>query len=561
VLRLLLLCVLLATCGPRQTTDPATRPSSASQQAAHKRIVAGIRSNPAGLYAKLTTSRYTSAPIEGLVNVGFSALDDQLNLQPRLAEAVPTLENGLWKVAPDGRMEITWTLRPGIRWHDGTPFTAEDAVFTTTVVQDERLPDFGDSKYRFLEKVEAKDSRTVVSTWKQPFIEADRLFTTDLGMLVPRHLLEPTYHEDPSRFLDLPYWSHEFIGTGPYKLRDWVLGSHLVVEANDQYVLGRPKIDLIEVRFITETAGLTANILAGAVELTLGTTGLSLEQAIEVRDRWTDGKVHTAPANLRRLSPQLMTPNPAVIGDVQFRRALLYAVDRQEIIDTLEGGLTSVPLSFLPPNRPEFREVEANIPRYDFDPRRAMQLIEELGYSRAGDGSFRERSGGPLRVEIRTTAGDDNQTKIMFAVGDFWERVGVGVDPVLVPPQQTQDRQAQATRPAFWLSGSPSGLEGLANLHSSQVPTADNNWVGANFPRYANAEYDALYERYLVTIPRAERMQVLSQALHHIATQLPVLGVYYRVAPTMITNRLVGVGPVQVVGHQAWNAHEWDLTR
>lgn len=530
---------------------------------ASKRLVAGVRTNPAGLYAKLTTSRYTSAPIEGLVHVGLTTYDAAADSQPRLAEAVPTIENGLWTVGPDGRMLITWNIRPGARWHDGTPFTADDLVFTTRVVQDERLPDFGDAKYRFLDRVEATSLRSVTAYWKQPFIDGDRLFTTDLAMPLPRHLLEATYMEDRSRLLDLPYWSQEFVGAGPYRLRDWVRGSHLVVEANDQYVLGRPKIDTIEVRFITETAGLTANILAGAVEVTLGTTGLSLEQAIELRERWRDGRVETAPANLRRVSAQFVNPNPPIIADVQFRRALLHAIDRQEIIDTLEGGLTSVPVSFLPPNRPEFQEVEAGVPRYEYEPRRAAQLMEGFGYGKGPDGMFREGGGAggtPLRVEIRTLAGDDNQNKIMFAIADFWQRSGVAVDTLLVPPQQTQDRQATATRPGFYLSGGTSSLIGLENLHSSQVPAAENNWVGSNTGRYASPEYDALYERYLVTIPKQERQQALARILQHIAAQLPVLAIYYRVAPTMISNRIRHVGPIQTFVPQSWNAHDWDMT-
>ena len=70
-----------------------------------------------------------------------------------------------------------------------------------------------------------------------------------------------------------------------------------------------------------------------------------------------------------------------------------------------------------------------------------------------------------------------------------------------------------------------------------------------------------LYDRYLVTIPKAERMQVLAQILQHIAAQLPVLGIYYRVAPTMIANRTVHIGPVQQLGHQTWNAQDWDVTQ
>jgi peptide/nickel transport system substrate-binding protein len=519
-----------------------------------------MRSNPSALYVQLTGGRSTAKPIEGLYHIGLAVLDDEATLQPRLGEAVPTLENGLWTVAADGRMELVWKIRAGATWHDGVPVTAHDLLFTATVVRDQRLPEFGDAKYRYLDTVEARDERTVAIQWKQPFIDADQLFTPLLGMPMPRHLLEKTYLEDRAQLLASPYWGQEYVGTGPFRVRDWERGSHIVFDANDQYVLGRPKIDVIEVRFITETAGIEAGVLAGAIELTLGTTGLSLEEAMQVRERWKEGRVESMPASLRRLSAQFINPNPAVIADVQFRRALLHAIDRQEIIDTLEGGLTTVPASYLPPKQPQFQEIEAGVMRYDYDPQKAAQLIAGLGYTKGADGFFRDQSQQRLGVEIQTQSGDENQNKIMYAVADYWQRAGVVVDAVVVPVQRSTDAQARATRSGFYLSGGPSGLLGLHLVSSTQVPRAENNWVGQSSSRYSSPEYDALYDRYLTTVPRRERMQALARLIEHLAAYLPVLPVYFRVAPSMIANRVVGAGPEQTFREQAWNAHAWELT-
>jgi peptide/nickel transport system substrate-binding protein len=164
-------------------------------------------------------------------------------------------------------------------------------------------------------------------------------------------------------------------------------------------------------------------------------------------------------------------------------------------------------------------------------------------------------------VEIRTTAGDDNQNKILYSVAAYWERIGVGVDPVIVPAQQSQDRQYMGTRPGFTLSGGRSGLLGLENFHSRQAPGPENGWSGTNTPRYRSPEYDALYERYLVTVPRAPRVQVLGEILLHLATELPVLPVYYRVAPSLLSNRLEGARGVPFEGAQVWNVQTWDVKR
>jgi peptide/nickel transport system substrate-binding protein len=157
--------------------------------------------------------------LEYLVNAALCSFDDAGNLQPRLAEAVPTLENGNWRLAADGTMETSWSIRDGARWHDGTPLTADDLVFTLAVVQDKELPIFGDIAYASLDSARAVDSRTVVVKWKQPYIQADRLFTFALALPMPKHILEGPYSSDKSTFTEHPYWAEEFVGTGPFRIR------------------------------------------------------------------------------------------------------------------------------------------------------------------------------------------------------------------------------------------------------------------------------------------------------------------------------------------------------
>jgi ABC-type transport system substrate-binding protein len=125
--------------------------------------------------------------------------------------------------------------------------------------------------FGFVDTVEAPDARTIKATWKSTYADADKLFSLGGGSTVlamSKHLLEAAYSEDKANFAGSPYFGVQYVGNGPYGLKDWVLGSHLVLEANDSYVLGRPKIDQIQVKFILDTNTLTSNVLAGAVQLT-----------------------------------------------------------------------------------------------------------------------------------------------------------------------------------------------------------------------------------------------------------------------------------------------------
>jgi peptide/nickel transport system substrate-binding protein len=565
----LLTFLLLTTVGqacapagqvPQSQQVPSERGASAGPTTP-KRIIAAMMGDAHTVYNKLNLGNGVPGidTLEELVSSGLANVDVQGNLRPQLAEAVPSLDNGLWKVSSDGSMELIYRIRPGARWHDGTPFTTDDLVFSAKVMQDRELAALRDANFVFLEGVHAVDPTTLVVRWREPFINADQLFSRRMTLPLPKHLLEKPFAEDKTNFLNLPYWAQEFVGTGPFKIREYERGNHLILEANDGYVLGRPKIDQVEVKFILDANTLAANILAGEVDLTIGRT-LSLDQALEVRDQWRDGKVDLAPSFLYRIWPQLVNPTPSVIGDVQFRQAVLYALDRQQMVDTFQFGLAAVAETFLPPNRPEYADIERGIPRYPYDARRAMQLIEGLGYSHGPDGIYRDAAGTRLSVEIRSSGGDPAQeNSLILSTADYWQRVGVGTDVLFIPAQRNQDREYRATRPGFVLRAGPSDLAGLQSLTSAQVPRQETNFAGTNDTRYANPEFDALWNRYLTTIPLGERMQVARQLVNHVAEQVIVLPIFYRMEPTAVSNRLKGATARQLLSTQAWNAELWDV--
>ncbi len=568
LVRSVVLAILLAACAPAQSArDTGAGPAASERTAAPKRITAVVMGEPPTLSVKINSAGAGGIipgadAIEELVSAGLTHLDHSNTLHAQLAEAVPSLENGLWKVLPDGRMETTWTLQPNARWHDGMPVTTEDLLFTVRVAQDRELATFNHPGFESVDRVEAEGARTITVTWKRPYIQADTMFTSifpSFALPLPKHLLEPTYLSDRAAFLDLPFWNQGFIGSGPYRLREWVAGSHLTLEANESYILGRPRVDLIEVKFIPDSSTLAANLLAGTVELTLGRT-LSLEQALQVRDQWGDrGTMVIRVANWVVLYPQFINPNPAIVSNVQFRRALLHAIDRQEMVDTMLAGIPPVADSYVSPRAPEYPDIQDRIVRYSYDPQRAIQLIEGLGYSRGADGMFRDPTGQPLALELRTTGDLDLHRKAILAVTDYWQRVGIVVDPVIIPIQRQRDREYRSQFPAFELLQQGNDLGSLVVLHGRETPLPETNWNGRNKARYRNPDFDALIDRYFVTIDRKERMEVLGEIIHHTTDQLNVMGLFYQAAPTMVGSRLVNIGEYGERATPAWNAHEWDV--
>lgn len=513
--------------------------------------------NPHTFYNKLNIQNGIPGidALQDLVGANLAAADPNGNLQPHLAEVVPTIDNGLWKVFPDGRMETTWKLRPDVRWHDGAPFTAEDVLFSARLARDRELPQFRNSAYDLVESVQAPDTHTVVVRWRQPYFSGDQPFDYPL----PAHILEEPSATNKADFVNLLYWTEEFVGAGPYRVRDFQRGSQVTLEAFDSHVLGRPKIEIIEVHFISDPNTLLANVLAGAVELTLGRT-LSPDQAQQAREHWAGGRVEFAPSYMNRILSQLRIPNPAVIADVRFRQALFYATDRQQMADAIFFGMTSVPSTWLIPNQPRYRDVEASVPQYPYDPRRAAQLIASLGYVRGADGFFSAPGGQKLSVELRANSGDDTRQKILLTVADQWQRAGVGVDVLLVPRQLNQDREYRAKRPGFVLTGGSSDLATLGTFLSSQIPTPENNYVGSNDAAWVSPQYDELYARYLVTLTRDHQLPLIAEMLRIVAQEVPAYPILYQVDASVIAHRLSEVHPYSASRVKAWNAHLWDVS-
>jgi peptide/nickel transport system substrate-binding protein len=559
-----LLALLLGCAGPSGPSGGAATGAgeSRSPTGAPKHITIVIRGNPFTLSEAINAAGSGSVPgvseVEQLIHAGFASEDNDGMLRPKLVEEIPTVENGRWRIFPDGRMETSFRIRRNVVWHDGTPFTADDLLFTARVARDKQIPLSVGAMFEGVERVESPDPRQLVVTWSKPYIWADALFSrtnSSRVMPMPRHLLERALEEEKATFTQLPYWTRDFVGLGPFKLRELLEGSHLVAEANPRYVLGRPKIDSVDVKFIPDPNTIAANIMAGTVDLTLGGR-FSLEWGLQVRDQWPNGRME-APleANWLALYPQLLSPTPAVLGDVQFRRALLHAVNRQEMADTIQAGLSPIAHSIIGPNQPEYKDVESQVIRYEYDPRRAAQLIEGLGYTKGSDGFYQNAAGQRLSFEVRTRQGDDLQEKTLFGVADYWQRAGLGVEPFIFPALRANDREFRAMRPAFEVVRQPGGSDALVRYHGGDTPLPENNFTGINRSRYMNAELDALIDRFHVTIPWRERMQVLGMAVNHMTSQVVAMGIYYAVDPTMISNRLQNVR----AQNTAWNAHLWDL--
>jgi peptide/nickel transport system substrate-binding protein len=543
-----------ASSGSREATPPRT-----------SRLTVVVANEPASLYYTLApaATRGSAGIIYDFLSPGLALNDNEGALRPLLVEEIPSIENGLWKLLPDGRMETTWRIRQGARWHDGAPLTSDDLLFTLQVVQDRELPALSNRTYALIEGATAPDPRTITLTWRRPFIGADQAFsslgTASFALPMPKHLLEAAYEGNKAGFLDLPYWSHEYVGLGPFRLQEWARGSQIVLAAFDGYALGRPKIDEVEARFIPDQNTIISNVLAGQTDVFQG-AAIGVDQGMLLREQWRQGTVKVMANNWVAIHPQFVNPQPTAVLNPQFRRALMHAIDRQTMADTLMAGLVPVANGPLDVSSREFKATEASLVKYDYNPRRATEILQGIGYTPGSDGMLRDASGPLGPVEVRGYASRDIQVKSVFPVADNWQRIGVAAEPQVLSAQQASDPQDQATFRSFLLVRQDYHLNRLVAYHSSEARLPERNYSGTNNSRYSNPDMDAFVERYQATVPWPERMEAAGQILRQMTDDLAVMPLFFDMEVALVSNRVRNATPLLAEGSSRyWNAHEWEI--
>src|SRR5439155_7113346 len=400
--------ILLAACAPAPASSTSASSARSSSEPGRVKTIILAVSN-AVLVLPVAGSNTTSGgwqSVNELYAEGLVTSDrDVRRPVPRLAASVPSLENGSIEVLADGRMKTTFPLRRDVTWHDGTPFTVRDLLFTFELAKDPDVPQLNVEATGLMTSVEAPDDYNLVIWWKAPYYQADSIGLRAFWPL-PRHLLEQPYRSlDPLGFTNLPYWTTDFVHLGPFRLAEFRAGSEIEFAAYDGYFLGRPKVDRVIVRVFNDEVALYSAALADSVDVLMDNS-LGPELGLDLKDAWDAsgaGTVCLGTGTTRFLAPQLdprVQENPALLAP-RVRRALLLAIARPATSEVVQHGHREfVANSLLPPGDRMYDAVKEGFAHYTFDPARARTSLGELGWNPGVDGSLIGSDGRPLSVRL-----------------------------------------------------------------------------------------------------------------------------------------------------------------
>ncbi len=488
-------------------------------------------------------------------------------LVPILAADIPSVENG--GVAADGK-SVVWRLRPDVTWADGTPFTAEDVVFTYDFVSNPKVGAATAQFYEAVKTVKAVDEHTVKITFKDVTAAWQIPFTGQSGVILPKHQFEKVNGLNAREAAE----NLRPIGTGPYQVASFQPAT-VVFEPNPAYRDGPPYFKQVEL------VGGVAPYAAAREVLSTGEADFAHNLQVEVEvlkalQAEGQGVVDTVFGGLverimlNPTDPFAETPTGErssrakahpFLADVRVRQAIAYAIDRDAIVNTLYGFTGRPTAQLLVAPRPYANP--GTIP-YEYNLAKANALLNEAGWVDTDGDGIRDRNGTKMAVVFQTSVNPVRQ-KTQTLVEESLEKLGIEVTPKRVrvddffsgDPHQTNsinhfyaDMQAYTTG-----NDHPDPTIYLSWWLCDQIAAQENQWQKPNNARYCNADYDALWEAASRELNPEKRAALFQEMESLLAKDVAVIPLVHRATTNGVHKTLTGLSPTP------WDASTWDIGR
>lgn len=439
--------------------------------------------------------------------------DHKQQLKPGLAISWEAIDDLTWEIK----------LRQGVKFHDGSPFTADDVVFTFSRAQNVANSPSSFGTYLKGKTIKKVDDHTVLISTERPY----PLMPNDLSTfsIISKKYGEGATTEDYNS-------GKAAIGTGAYKFVEWVPGDRIVLERNDDYWGEKPKYQSVLIKPIKSGPSRVAALLAGDVDFidnvpTVDIGHLRKESELTVMDSISNRVIYLHLDHARDNSPFVRAngggeiKNP--LKDLRVRTAISMAINRDAIVEHVMEGIAIKAGQLLPEG---FFGVSPNLQPVAYDPEGAKKLLAEAGYP---DG-FELTIHGPNDRYI-------NDTKICEAVAQMLTRVGIKTQ-VETMPKAIYFKRASRGGPdktpefSFILVGWGAGTGEASSPLKSLLHTYDasKGFGASNRGRYSNPEVDALVEEALATVDEAARQDLLAKATEIAITDVGIIPLHYQIS-------------------------------
>ncbi len=450
------------------------------------------------------------------------------------------------------QLVATFRLRPGVLWSDGQQLTADDSFFSYQLAQyfDSPTSKFVTERTEAYEVVDARTVRwTGLAGWRDLDYQM-RFFAP-----MPAHLYADI---NPSEVRNNTEANERPIGWGPFRLADWVRGDRLVLERNPNYFRaaeGLPRVDRVIFRFGLAPEQVLADLRAGLCDIGAENAGFAsllgelreAEAAGTLQPQFVAGTTYEhLDFGIRPAEGYRRAAGVDLFADVNVRRAIAHCLDREAMLEALQGGVGAVANTYVPETHPWYAGDELAL--YAFNAELGQQLLAEAGWAdNTGDG-VRERAG--VRLALNLTTGPESSPFRQALVQLVSEQLRANCGVEVSPNWQTQEvlYASWPTGPLFgrqfdlgafpWRAGHTPPCE----LYLTRAIPDELNPAGVNNLGYSNPAFDQACERALTNFdPEVERdSHIEAQVI--FSQELPSLPLFFRVR--------IGVTRPEVEGYQ-----------
>jgi len=476
----------------------------------------------------IANTAFNSVYVSPKVIEGLLTYDFELNPQPLLAKE--------WSVSPDG-LTYTFRLRDGVKWHDGQAFTSADVAFSIKTLKE--VHPRGRNTFLNLVDVATPDPLTAILKLSKPAPYLITALASSETPIVARHIYEGTkVAENPANLAP--------IGTGPFKFKEWVRGSHLVYERNpDYWDQPRPYLDQLIVRFIPDAAARSIAIETGEIDLAPSTpVPLSdLERLKAAPGIAFEERGYQYANGVSRIEFNLERP---FFKDIRVRQAFAHVIDRKVILNTINYGYGAAIPGPINPNLAKW--YDGDLKTYTIDLAAAEKLLDEAGYPRGRDG---------VRIRINLDYVPSGET---YPRGSEYIRQAlakVGVDATV----RSQDF-ATYTKRIYTDRDFDFAFEGMSNLFDPTVGVQRLYWSKnfkpgvpfSNGSGYSNPKVDALLEAAAIEVDAKKRVDQWREIQQILVEDLPAIDIVSQPELTIYNKRIADhtVGGEGVSGSLAY---------
>lgn len=525
-----LLCASVVACSADAPDQSSTAFDQSFPAQPGGTLISAMPSDPSSMIG-MVAGESASLAIGSYLFNSLLKYDQNLDLAGELAES--------WQVADD-KKTITFKLKPDLQWADGKPLTSTDILFTWQLITDENTHSPYASDYQLVTKAEAPDARTFIVHYSQPFAPALESWAS--LQVLPKHKLAGQDIRTTS-FAQKPLGSHY------YQLKEWRHGEYIKLEKNPKSVLGRAYIDHLIERIIPDPAAQFLELMADNID------SMSMDPITYARI------IPSRPALQARLNQFKELGNSYTylgfnlkrkpFDDVRIRKAINYAIDKQEIIDGVYLGLG---ITIASPYKPGTRWSNPDLQPYSFDPAKAKQLLIEAGYQDTDGDGIVDRAGKKLSFEILTNLGNKQREKTAVIIQRRLKEVGIETH---IRTLEWASLLTNFIKPGDFdavVMGWGLGLDPdqYSIWHSSQQKPGQFNFIG-----YNNPAVDKLLEQGRLEFDPEKRMQIYHEFAKVLYEDSPLVYLSAGYGLTAIHKRVQGImNPVPPAG-VSYDSQKW----